>query len=285
MVSVKRWGPPVAEQDAVRLAAELYGVAGEARLLPGEHDRNFYLKTAAGEELVLKVSHAGEDRDVLDMQVRALAHLAELAPDLTLPRVRPTRAGELIGTVDDPDGATLFARLLTYMPGKLLANVRPHSPDLLHSLGNLLGTLDAALLDFAYPAVGRELKWDPLRAGWTRDYLHYIVQPERRALVEGLLIRFETETLPALTGLRHSVIYGDANDHNVVVAGTGTEERRVVAVIDFGDLMRTATVCDVAIACAYAMMGNPDPLAAAAHVVAGYHTALPLEEAELAVLY
>ncbi|HEV2458774.1 MAG TPA: aminotransferase class III-fold pyridoxal phosphate-dependent enzyme, partial [Ktedonobacterales bacterium] len=231
------------------------------------------------------MSHAGEDRDVLDMQVRALAQLAELAPDLTLPRVRPTRAGELVGTVDDPDGATHFVRLLTYVPGKLLADVRPHSPELLHGLGSLLGTLDAALLDFAHPAAGRGLKWDPLRARWTRDYLHYIAQPERRALVEGLLARFETEKLPAPVGLRHSVIYGDANDYNVVVAGTGTEVRRVVAVIDFGDLMRTATVCDLAIACAYAMMGKPDPLGAAAHVVAGYHTALPLTEAELAVLY
>jgi 4-aminobutyrate aminotransferase-like enzyme/Ser/Thr protein kinase RdoA (MazF antagonist) len=285
MVSVKHLAPGFTERDAVRIAAELFGVSGEARLLPGEHDRNFHLKTAAGEELVLKVSHIGEDRNVLDMQVRALAHRAERAPHLALPRVCPTTSGGLIGTIDGPDGATSFVRLLTYVPGKLLADVKPHSPDLLRSLGNLLGTLDAALLDFAHPAAQRELKWDPPRAGWTRDYLHYIGLPERRTLVEGLLARFETETLPALAGRRHGVIYGDANDYNVVVAGTGTEERRVIAVIDFGDLLHTATVCELAIACAYAMMGKPDPLAAASHIVAGYHTALPLEEAELAVLY
>ena len=278
MESVKRWAPAVTEQDAARIAVDLYGVAGKAWLLPGEQDRNFHLKTAASEELVLKVSHAGEDQAVLDMQVRALAHLAERAPELTLPRVRPTQAGDLIGTVAGPDGVSHFVRLLTYIPGKLLADVRPHSPDLLHSLGSLLGTLDAALLDFAHPATERELRWDPPRAGWIRDYLHYITHAERRALVERLLTQFESETLPLLPGLRHSVIYGDANDYNVVVGGSGVEERRAVAVIDFGDLMHTATVCEPAIACAYAMMGKPDPLAAAAHVVSGYHTALPLDE-------
>ena len=54
--------------------------------------------------------------------------------------------------------------------------------------------------------------------------------------------------------------------------------------IDFGDLVHSAIVCDVAIAAAYASLGKPDPLAAAARVAAGYHALHPLTEAELDLL-
>ena len=42
-------------------------------------------------------------------------------------------------------------------------------------------------------------------------------------------------------------------------------------------------VAEPAIAAAYALFGEPDPLRAAAAVVAGYHAALPLEEKEIAL--
>src|SRR5258708_37093801 len=50
-------------------------------------------------------------------------------------------------------------------------------------------------------------------------------------------------------------------------------------------MVHTYTVCELAIAAAYAMLGKNDPLSAAAQVVAGYHAAFPLSEAELEVLY
>ncbi|HEU5423387.1 MAG TPA: aminotransferase class III-fold pyridoxal phosphate-dependent enzyme, partial [Nitrolancea sp.] len=117
------------------------------------------------------------------------------------------------------------------------------------------------------------------------DYLGSIADPARRALVERLFATFEAETLPKLASLRASVIYNDANDYNALVRAEEPGEPQAVGVIDFGDMLRTATVCELAIGCAYAMFGKPDPLAAAAHVVAGYHDALLLSEDELAALY
>ncbi|UCF95475.1 MAG: aminotransferase class III-fold pyridoxal phosphate-dependent enzyme, partial [Desulfobacterales bacterium] len=55
--------------------------------------------------------------------------------------------------------------------------------------------------------------------------------------------------------------------------------------IDFGDMLYTATVNEVAIACAYALLDKADPLAAGKQVVAGYHQANPLNEQELGVLF
>src|SRR5574341_375098 len=50
-------------------------------------------------------------------------------------------------------------------------------------------------------------------------------------------------------------------------------------------MVHTNTICELAIAAAYAMMDKADPLTAGAPVVAGYHQVLPLSEPELEVLF
>ena len=119
-------------------------------------------------------------------------------------------------------------------------------------------------------------------------HLAEIDDPARRALVEGLLARFEQETAPLLPTLRQGVIHGDANDYNVLAGGNGdllTHNQRVVGLVDFGDMVYSCLVCDPAIAAAYALLDKPDPLAAAAQVVGGYHSALPLAEAEISAIW
>ncbi len=78
------------------------------------------------------------------------------------------------------------------------------------------------------------------------------------------------------------VIYNDANDYNVLVDSAGT---RVVSFLDLGDVVHSSTICDLAIAIAYAMLDKPDPIAAAAEVLAGYHQVRPLSEPETDALY
>ena len=118
-----------------------------------------------------------------------------------------------------------------------------------------------------------------------RRHLGHVRDAERRALVERLLDRFERDAAPLLPRLRTSVIHGDANDYNVLVNPPATPEREVVGLIDFGDVVHSYTVADPAIAAAYAMLDKPDPVAAAAHVAAGYHAAHPLTEAEITALF
>jgi 4-aminobutyrate aminotransferase-like enzyme/Ser/Thr protein kinase RdoA (MazF antagonist) len=273
-------------QDAERIVHDVYGLRVDARPLMGERDANFHAQTDAGKEFVLKIAPAGEESEMLELQHRALIHLAERDPSLMLPRVCATRDGETMASIVDVNGAAHFVRLLTYIPGKLFAQTRPHTPELLHSLGALMGRMDRALQDFTHAAGQRILKWDLQQATWIRDCLHHITQPIRRAIVERFLSQFETDILPVLPTLRRSIIHNDANDYNILVGETdGIRPAQAMCVIDFGDMVQTCTVCELAIAVAYAMLNKPDPLAAATSVVAGYHETFPLTEAELAVLY
>lgn len=271
--------------EAVRLAAELYELKASAQKLPGEYDHNFHLTADNGAAFVLKVMHADRERALIELQCQALAHLAERAPSLQLQRVCPTLRGELLATVKTDDGAERMVWLLRYVPGDLLAKANPHTPELLFSLGSLLGQVDAALADFSHPAAEREMKWDLARAGWVQEHLHCIEDAARRELIEGLLQRYKTEVVLNLPKLRTGVIHNDANDYNVIVNHAKSLSRQVISVIDFGDMLHTCTVFEVAIAAAYALLDKPDPLASAAQVVAGYHQTYPLEENEIALLF
>ncbi len=296
MLLEERVGQAVTEAEAKEFARELYGLVVSAKSLPGEYDDNFQLTNErAGAEgaggllsaraFVLKAMHPARERDFIDMQCRALQHLAERAPQLLLPRVCPTKNGDNFTEVVMPDGSRRIVWLLTYVQGKILAEVRPHADEILTSLGRLLGEMDAALADFSHPAAHRELKWDFARAGWIKEHVALISDAARRALVEKFIALYESEVVPGMAWLRRSVVYGDANDYNVLVGEPWPGPREAISVIDFGDLHHSFTVSEAAIAAAYAMLGKKDPLRVAATVVAGYHHAFALTEPEIAVLY
>ena len=175
--------------DASRIAKELYGVDTVATRLNGEFDDNFHLRGSS--EYILKVMREGCDRGFVEMQIAAMEHLGE---------------SRLAGGIREHDGRIVW--MLHWIPGKLLADTKYHSPRLLRNFGHLLALTDAKLATFGHLSTRRELKWDLKRAFWIRDYLHLTPDPE---LIERVLAM-----APDLTTLRHSVIHGDANDHNVV---------------------------------------------------------------------
>jgi 4-aminobutyrate aminotransferase-like enzyme/Ser/Thr protein kinase RdoA (MazF antagonist) len=285
MLLEARVAQPTTEAEAVRLGRELYGLEATARALPGEYDDNFHLTNADGHSCVLKVMHPAREGSFIDLQCRALTHLAQRAPQLALPRVIPIQHGELFASIVAADGSTRLVWLLTFLHGKVLAEVRPHSPELLGNLGRFLGEMDAALQSFTHPAGERELKWDSGRAVWIKDYIKEIGDSRRRVLVEKFLALYEAVVVPVLPRLRRSVIYGDANDYNVLVSDAWPQPRKIAGVIDFGDMHQGITASEAAIAAAYGILGKEEPLQAATAIVTGYHGAFPLDELELSVLF
>lgn len=276
--------PHFSEQESEKLAHELYGLTGRARQLPGERDQNFYLRTESGEGFVLKISNTAERQEVLDFQNKLLDHVAVHFETGACPRVCVARSGQAISTVDGPANRH-FVRLLTYLPGTFLAEVQPHSPDLLRSLGQFFGRLDQALSSFFHPAMHRDLYWDLKKARtMINRYLEHVTRPERRAIVEQLLWNFETYVIPALPELRMSVIHSDGNDYNILV-DSANGSPQVAGLIDFGDALYGYTIGELAIVAAYAMLDKADPIGAAAQLAAGYHKSYPLTEQELELLF
>src|SRR5277367_128253 len=160
---------PTTEAEARRLARELYGLEGSAKRFPGEYDDNFHLHARDGRTFVLKVMHPAREQSFIDMQVRALQHLAKRLPKRELPRVVLSSEGRpftSVSTNETANDAARFVWLLKFVEGSVLAEARPQSAELLRSVGQLLGEIDEALASFSHPAAQRELKWDSARPGW-----------------------------------------------------------------------------------------------------------------------
>jgi len=278
--------PRLFPADAERLARELWGVEGAASELPSERDQNFRIRASSGESFVLKIAGASESDDVVDLQNRALAWLAERDPSLPVPRVIPSRDGAAIARVSVADRPERL-RLLSWLPGTMLADARPRSIGLLASVGSLLGRLDAALAGFSHPAArGRELIWDPERsASIARRGLSRITDPARAALLEAVLDDHARIVAPLWERLPRGVIHNDGNEHNVLVGPPALAGRAARGLLDFGDMVEAPLVCEPAVAIAYAAFGHADPAAAAAAVVSGYDAARPLEDEELESLW
>jgi 4-aminobutyrate aminotransferase-like enzyme/Ser/Thr protein kinase RdoA (MazF antagonist) len=258
--------------------------------LPSERDQNFSVRVDGEIRYVLKISNALEKRDVLELQVQAVRHLAANVPEFTWPEVRRTIADEDIAVIKHRDGTDHFARLMTYLPGVFLNRVKPHQPELLHSLGVFLASMDRAFASFHHPSAGRDLKWNMRLAPSTvRSRLGDLADRDGRRIVEYFLGRFEQTVAPQWPQLRKSVIHNDANDLNVLVSPPSPNldgpPPKVVGIIDFGDMVEGSPAVEMAVGTTYAIMGKNDPLSAAVPIISGYHKVYPLTEEELAFLY
>jgi hydroxylysine kinase len=273
--------PGISLEEGARIAERVFGVAGEMRMLSSERDSNFHIRLAGGEQALLKITNAAEDRAVTAMQTAALAHLAAVDPALPVQRVCETRAGRPWEIVTGPSGQAHVARLLTFIDGTMLHAASP-GPDLHRGIGALLARLTKALRGFFHPAAGHVLQWDIKHAGRLRPMLASVEDGALRLRLTALLDRFDAEIAPRLPHLRTQIVHNDFNPHNLVV--DAMEATRPTGIIDFGDMVHTPILCDLAIACSYHVTDGAEPLRRVADLVAGYSGVLPLEEEEFALL-
>lgn len=268
--------PRFASDEAAQIARQVFGLNAQVAPLPSERDQNFLLNTLGGSRFVLKIANSDEDRAELEFQNAALRQVALRKPTLAVPRLLPTSGGEEITQLKDHRGRAHYVRLISWLDGQTLAEVGSHDETLLASLGETVGEVDRALQGFSHAAMYRELRWNLERADLALAHLSLLTAGQQQ------VIRDVMEGWSAIdwSKLRHAVIHGDANDHNVLV-----RQGRVTGLIDFGDLVYSAIVCDLAIALAYAMLAKARPMEAAVTIVRAYHDQFPLIAAELEALY
>ncbi|MDX1907085.1 MAG: aminotransferase class III-fold pyridoxal phosphate-dependent enzyme [Bacteroidia bacterium] len=258
-----------------------YGLTVSLRPLAGEVDLNFLAQTPEGQTFVVKVAGPGETESPIRFQHALIRHLR--GSRLQVPDILPTTGGEDLVWITDAQGQQRILRLLTWIEGRCLAEVSPHTPELMEAVGALCGQLSRGLAGFDHPGAHRFLKWDVSQAGWTEAHLDHFETASQRELARYFFQWFQTEAVTRFDTLRQSVTYHDANDYNLLVSGTGTGVH-IPGVIDFGDAVFSHTINELAVAAAYACMHKPDPLAVLGWLAQGYHRVYPLTESEAAAL-
>jgi 4-aminobutyrate aminotransferase-like enzyme/Ser/Thr protein kinase RdoA (MazF antagonist) len=263
---------------AEQLALDLYGVTGVATPLTSERDQNFLIATTAGERIVLKIANALETRAMLHAQQAAMMHVAG---DGIVPHIIPQLNGDTIASVGGPGGEQHLVWAVSYLPGTLLASTTWRSHALLSDFGRRIGMLSRELADFDHDAVHRDFHWDLARGRQViAQYRPLIADELLGATIDLAIARFDEYVAPILPSLRQSAVHNDLNDCNVLVNGDA-----VAGILDFGDMVWSYTIADLAIASAYACLDAVDPLVDIATLARGYNAVRPLSDDELSALF
>jgi Ser/Thr protein kinase RdoA (MazF antagonist) len=269
--------------DVHAAVADYFGLqAAEVSRLASERDELFLVDSDSGDRFILRFANPADDPSVVEMQTQALLWIQQADERLPVPRVVPDRKGRFQFEASVGANPPRSVRLSGYLRGQPLPTAE-RSPKQRRALGTTLAQLDLALRDFSHPGADHQLAWDIKSA----SLLHELVPRgnsdiRRWDLVRHGLDRFELSVKPRLPALRSQVIHGDFNPHNILVDPRDVSV--VTGILDFGDMVRTPLVADLAIACCYHTQ-DANPLAGIAEIVAGYHSIVPLMDDEISLLY
>ena len=281
--------PRFSEEEAARIALELFGVEGVARSLGSERDQTFLIEGSTPEASgVMKLSNPAERADRLDME--ALAALHAHAGDTGLPIALPRAVRGADPSEDGPAAyrATLTAedgihylRMYDRLPGTASVDGWTLSDAAVRAWGETTARLSRVMRGFRHPAAERVMLWDVQHALRLREFLPAIADARGRDAVAVVLDRYETVVTPVWGSLRSQILHGDLCNDNALVDVDGF----ITGIIDFGDMSHSATVIDAVAAAESAVNGRQgdDVFRTIRIALDGYQAVLPLEPMELRI--
>ena len=271
--------PQLTEVEALELLAQQYGLTGQLSALPGERDRNFQLCLASGEKNTFKVVSADVPLESLKVEIQAMQHLNSELGSL-VPHPLADQAGRFISQVSLQNGRSCWLRLQSWQPGIPLAEFRPHTTELFHSVGHLMGQVATSLSTLAVPDPHPDLPWHPDQASQiVEEGLSLVADPLLKNFLEQALRLYDRYGRPLETDLPRSLIQNDANDYNILVHG-GLEGPPKLSLIDFGDMVVSWTCAEAAVTLAYALLGQISPWKAVQATLGGFSQTRPLSPKE-----
>ena len=281
---------PVLEHPAPQLTnkqAELFSSAWFSeptfiKPLASERDQNFLFKDQNEKKFVLKVANSKEPFGVLDLQNKALEHLA-LSTNLILPKVIPDSSSKLIRQ-EEVNESKHYIRMVSYIDGIPMGDAKqPKDFKVLYfNMGSFLGLLGQGLKGFTHDNSNHRLLWDVKETENLFEIIEFIKDKKKKDLVKKSLEYFVEHIKEPLKKLRSQVIHNDMNPDNVLVTQDFSDS--VSGMIDFGDMVFAPLVNDLAVAASYQTVTQQDLLTGICYLLEGYQKEYPLTKNEIALL-
>ncbi|MEV0703548.1 phosphotransferase [Saccharopolyspora sp. NPDC050389] len=285
--------PRLDTRQIATLARDMYALdVVDVRPLGGETASNAQLLLRDGSPRMFK---AVEARDLVHashlhetMSWRASLARRAAAEGIPAATAHPGPDGAEISRVDD-DGRRLLVSVSSWMPGVPLASAELAPSAATRSrreLGTNAARMLAALAGHPSPAEPIEHEWAfesmavTINAALDEEETGARIGPVDRQAIDVIVERF-AHVAPVVRELPRGLTHHDLNDFNVLVDPTSGA---LTGVVDFDDARTAPHVAEVAIAGAYAMLGQTRPARALRDVVAGASTIRPLSAEETSVL-
>ena len=264
--------PIITAESALDFLYDHYGITASIEKLSSDRDLNF--KVSAGEKnFVMKIANSSEDKNILQMQNNALWYISSQDESIEVPIPINSKYKKDI-TVMEGHNSKNYVRLLTYIEGDFLKNVKPNTI-MLFSVGEFLGNLDNALIGFEHRSSSREFIWDAAQVDVLIRQLNH--SRDDRSLIEYFIKTYKDNVFNHINELSKGIIHNDGNDHNIIIDQNG----KIKSIIDFGDMIFTLQALEPAVCMAYIAMSQKNPFELIASLLKGYSSKKPLSDKDL----
>ncbi|MFC2119079.1 aminotransferase class III-fold pyridoxal phosphate-dependent enzyme [Bacteroidota bacterium] len=261
---------------------KFYGIKGNIKALVGGYDdKNFLIESDSGEKFILKLSKISKGREIINAHNEVLQYLNDNnSRKVSFPLPIKSLNNELINEHKLENDENVLVRMLSFIDGTFLSKT-DITRNLLFDFGSFLGYMDNLLkkLDFKYVNTPH-FEWDLQNFSEIENLTHHIQSPEDRSLIQYYFIQFRTFIEPLLKKLDKSIIHNDANDLNIL-----TNNHKICGIIDFGDMVYSQTINELAIGITYAVIDSDKPIDDAVEIIRGYNSEIPLRDVEMEILY
>ena len=211
-----------------------------------------------------------------------MLHLEKTGRAIPIQRLIRGVHGQVESRVVDPEGKARILRVMSYLDGDLLSSLTPTAAQF-RKVGSALALLDGALTSFRHPDESRLLIWDLKNFLHMRPLLELVKERDDVSMATWVFDQFEAVVAPNMGTLRTQMIHGDFSPFNVVVDPSSDDF--VTGVIDFGDVVRSPVVFELAVAVANQIGVNERyPWDSAVDIVRGYRAVQPLSDRDVALL-
>lgn len=292
----------LAKDVASKLVKQLFGLSQVVihRELASYDDRNYQVRgvlpnkegnDGSPEYYTLKIQNGvdSDNRILLDCQNDALLLLHK--HNIACPYPMPALSDSFISYYELPvvsgESKRLAVRLLQWVHGTPMNEVDV-DPLLLEKAGGLLGQISHVMGNFEHPGAHRTFIWDLQQTELILDFVSAIKKSERRELIKAVVKDFQNIAKPTKNTksetLRMGILQGDFNDANIIVSN----KRGMAGVIDFGDIVYSYIINDLAIGMAYTMLskfGIANPWKATYAFYKGYVKEFPILNCEKNALW
>ncbi|XP_053680769.1 hydroxylysine kinase [Anopheles nili] len=274
--------PTVSEEEVRKLAERLYGITVlEMCELDSYDDRNFMiqadsyvknpiLKSINTSGYVMKIANSLDSKDETFFHAQNEIMLLLSKRGIKCPVPVQNIHGKY-HSVEKLNQFENVVRLLEYIPGKVFHGV-PHPDGLFYQAGQFIARIDSALKSVDKDLVAkRNSIWMLDNFPKLKDFIYVIKDEHHKGIVEQVLDAFQRRIIPNLGEFEQGVIYGDFNEHNVIVnkKASNSKEYEITGIIDFGDVCYSRYVFELAIAMTYMILESAD-LNTGGLVIAGY---------------
>ena len=277
--------PTLGADETAALVHDVFGLEVELRSLGSQQDQNFLVRPAGGGEPlgVLKISNPVFSETEIEMQDAAAAAVARAEPGLRIPEIVEGPCGPLSGWWETSQGR-LHARVISFIPGSTLTGSGYLAPRAVERLGELSAAVSVALANETHPASGRVLQWDLCHA---ERVIAQIAATEPDADVRDFCAAATSDALAALApvagALPRQLGHFDITDDNVLRPhGVRTLPD---AVIDFGDVIDSWAVGEIAVTVSSVLHHEGATYASTLPAIVAFDRRRPLSDDEIAALW